>query len=161
MSTPYGSMLFRESSLLKVSVDLSKDYDADSIHLKGTSYNSEILKRVNNSNRFNVNKSVDLRFAGIDAPEISHGREQPYNQAYGKEAKGILTDILRGKEDNIYLRLPGKVDVYGRPIAELFTKDDRGKLVSVNQELVRRGAAYINEDFPDPNVATPELKKLC
>ena len=157
-SSRYENRVPAESSLLKVSVDLSKDYDADSIHLGSKSYNNEILNRVNNSSRFDVNKLTDLRFAGIDAPETSHGWRQPFNQAYGKESTRVLTDLLRGRENNVYLRLPGEVDVYGRPIAELFTKDDKGKLFSINQELVRRGAAYINEDFPDENVATPQLK---
>jgi endonuclease YncB( thermonuclease family) len=157
-SSRYENKVPAESSLLRVGVDLSKDYDADSIHLDSKSYNNEILNRVNNSSRFDVNKLTDLRFAGIDAPETSHGWGQPFNQAYGKESTKVLTDLLRGKEDNVYLRLAGKVDVYGRPVAELFTKDDKGKLFSINQELVKRGAAYINEDFPDENVATPQLK---
>ena len=157
-SSRYENKVSAESSLLRVSVDLSKDYDADSIYLGSKSYNNEILNRVNNSSRFDVNKLTNLRFAGIDAPETSHGWEQPFNQAYGKESTRVLTDLLRGRENNVYLRLPGKVDVYGRPIAELFTKDEKGKLFSINQELVKRGAAYINEDFPDENVATPQLK---
>lgn len=71
------------------------------------------------------------RLNGIDAPER--------NQPYGREATAELQQLVVGR--SVLVEVPD-VDRYGRLIVKLFV-DGR----SVNEELVRRGAAWQYVEF--------------
>ena len=82
--------------------------------------------------RFNVRRSeTKLRFAYIDAPESS--------QAYGKEALGIVKKMIGGKLIRVQIT---DVDRYGRCVGVIYRYRK-----NVNEELVRRGAAWVYEDY--------------
>lgn len=82
--------------------------------------------------RFNVRRSeTKLRFAYIDAPESS--------QAYGKEAHGIVTKMVGGKLVRVQIT---DIDRYGRCVGVIYRYRK-----NVNEELVRRGAAWVYEDY--------------
>jgi endonuclease YncB( thermonuclease family) len=131
----------RGRTLVSGQANLTGDYDADTFSVNTTSGEKR------------------LRLLGLDAPETSHKWYQP-DQAYGQESKRILNQIMSesSKPNEVFLRLPGQ-KTYGRDLAEVFIRNKEGSLVSVNQELIKRGAAYIYDEYSDNQVATKEIKK--
>ena len=77
---------------------------------------------------------VDVRLAGIDAPESS--------QPSGDEARSALSSLVAGKE--VELRLVGG-DAYRRVVAHILVDG-----VDVNAEMVRRGLAWVPRDYDPP-----------
>lgn len=77
--------------------------------------------------------SYRVRLAAIDAPEKK--------QAYGAQAKGALTQLLRGA-DRLDLDVHD-TDRYGRLIAVIH--DGRGR--NVNLALVAQGAAWVYHQY--------------
>lgn len=140
--------LVKNRGLIPVQLDLSRDYDADTIYVKNapTDFYEKFGGR------------TSIRFSGIDAPETSHRRGQ-LNQSFGKESKDILTGILNESSANrAYLRTSGSVNK-NRVLGEVFIENKEGNLISVNQEIIKRGAAYVSHRYPDKKVVTPEIKK--
>lgn len=135
--------------LIPAQVDLSNEYtyDADTFRVGVDPQYQRYLQGRDS-----------VRLLGIDAPETGH-KPGEKNQYYGLESRRILKDILP-EDGRIYLRLPGGV-AQTRVLGEAFYKDSQGNLVSVNQELVRRGAAYLNDSgsFRDPLISTPEVEE--
>lgn len=139
--------LMPESRLIPAQVDFSRDYDADTIHVTTSSQYAKYLQG-----------RSSVRLLGIDAPETTH-RPGELNQPYGSESKQILRQIIP-TSNQIYLRLPGNVSKT-RVLGEVFVKDEKGNFTSVNQELIKREAAYIYEkdEYKDPLISTPEIEK--
>lgn len=137
----FGSLdNYKNSRLIPAEVNFSRDYDADTFSITGVSPSNQ---------RFLQGRSK-VRFLGIDAPETSHSSDKR-GQYYGDESKRILREIIPSN-NQVYLRLPGKVSE-DRVMGEVFIKDSEGKLISVNQELVRRGAAYLYDSFKDSSIS--------
>ena len=78
--------------------------------------------------------TVEVRLAGIDAPE--------HRQPYGEAAKRELRQLLRGQDLSLQIR---DRDRYGRTIAVVRREDG----MDVNEELVRRGAAWVHRSYGD------------
>lgn len=75
---------------------------------------------------------VNSRLAGIDAPEVSHGKNRP-GQPFGDYAKKRLNELIRGKE--VSLRQTD-LDPFNRPIVEIFFRNK-----NINEMLVTEGLA--------------------
>lgn len=82
--------------------------------------------------RLNLRRSqTKIRFAYIDAPESS--------QSYGPEAQRIVKTLIYKKIVRIHIT---DTDRYGRHVGEIFRFRR-----SINEELVRRGGAWVYEDY--------------
>lgn len=90
------------------------------------------------------NREVQLRLAGIDAPEITH-EDQPNKiaalaeQPYGREATKRLQEILSNQNKIKILFNPEANDAYGRTPAVLIGDDG----VNINLQLVKEGVAAV------------------
>ena len=86
-------------------------------------------------------REVDVRLAGIDAPEL--------RQARGAEARAALESMVGGRE--VTLQLVGG-DAYRRVVAHILVDG-----VDVNAELVRRGLAWVPRQYsPEPGLVRVE-----
>ena len=74
----------------------------------------------------------NVRLAGIDAPEVPHGKKKP-GQPLGSEAKDFLNHAIKGQTVKL---TQTDLDPYNRPVAEL--ADASG---FVNLRLVAEGLA--------------------
>ncbi len=74
----------------------------------------------------------NVRLAGIDAPEVPHGKKKP-GQPLGSEAKDFLNHAIKGQTVKL---AQTDLDPYNRPVVEL--ADATG---SVNLRLVAEGLA--------------------
>lgn len=82
--------------------------------------------------RLNLRRSQSkMRFAYIDAPESK--------QAYGAEATKLVRSLILNKWVRVEIT---DNDRYGRQVGVVYR---RGK--NINQELVKRGAAWVYEDY--------------
>ena len=85
--------------------------------------------------RFEDSTEKEARLFGIDAPE--------YNQAYGRDAKAILSNLVYKK--TVLLESKGQ-DRYQREIVILkFNKQQ----TSINQLMIERGAAWVYSKYQD------------
>ncbi len=75
--------------------------------------------------------ALDVRLAGIDAPEL----EQPY----GREAKQALVSLASGRQLVVE---PLDTDRYGRTVAHVWNGE-----VQLNTEMVKRGGAWFYSEF--------------
>ena len=86
-------------------------------------------------------RQVDVRLAGIDAPEL--------RQARGGEARTVLASLVDGRE--VELQLVGG-DAYRRIVAHVLVDG-----LDVNEELVRRGLAWVPRRYdPAPALVRTE-----
>ena len=86
-------------------------------------------------------REVDVRLAGIDAPELRQPR--------GSEARAALESMVGGRE--VTLQLVGG-DAYRRVVAHVLVDG-----VDVNAELVRRGLAWVPRRYsPEPALVRVE-----
>ena len=78
-----------------------------------------------------------VRLAGIDAPEMDHGKHKP--QYYAREAMDQLSRLAQGKEVRLVpVDAKGK-DHYGRIVADVILPDGH----SLSDTMVRNGAAFV------------------
>lgn len=85
---------------------------------------------------FGFDRSVSVRLAGIDSPELSHGgRTFGGSQPYADQAKQIIAEKIARAED-LEIVYSATDTSYGRVMGALFT-DGR----NLNYELVKEGAA--------------------
>jgi len=137
----FGSLEnYRNSRLIPAKVNFTSHYDADTFS----------IYEVSSSNQRFLQGRSKVRFLGIDAPETSHSTDKK-SQYYGEKSKTILREIIPSN-NQVYLRLPGQVSK-DRVMGEVFIKDSEGKLISVNQELVKKGAAYLYDYFKDSSIS--------
>lgn len=89
---------------------------------------------------FLIGSNVNLRLAGIDAPETEHGGllgRVAQGQPFGEEATARLREIL-GQQENVQAVFdPNAEGTYGRAPAILFGDDG----LNINLQLVREGMA--------------------
>lgn len=75
---------------------------------------------------------LKLRLAGIDAPEVSHGKKK--GQFFGKESKEWLNNAV--KNQNLKVEILGS-DPFGRYLAVLWKSDS-----NINKKCIEEGMAY-------------------
>lgn len=75
---------------------------------------------------------VNVRLAGIDAPEVSHSKKRP-GQPLGEEAKVFLNALVQGKAVQVR---QSDLDPFNRPVVELVQG-----AISVNLRMVQEGFA--------------------
>jgi endonuclease YncB( thermonuclease family) len=75
---------------------------------------------------------MNVRLAGIDAPEVSHGKKRP-GQPLGGESRDFLNSVVKGK--SVKLRQTD-LDQYNRPVVELTAGE-----IAVNRTMVENGFA--------------------
>lgn len=78
---------------------------------------------------------LNVRLAGIDAPEVAKARGDKKGQQYGNEAREYLNKMIKGRK--IELRQVD-LDPYNRPVVELFDKDS-----NINLQLIEEGYAEV------------------
>ena len=84
-------------------------------------------------------KTIHVRLAGVDAPELSHfGRPA---QPYSKEALDWLTGYIKGRRVRCYIH---KADQYGRVVGTVYIR--KGILRrDVGLQMLRAGFATVYE----------------
>jgi endonuclease YncB( thermonuclease family) len=88
-------------------------------------------------------RQVKIRFAEIDAPELS--------QPYGKKAKRLLSRMVFGKDVSI---VPMIIDKYGRTVARVSQGNS-----DINLALVQSGAAWAYRTYlTDPSLLEAEAE---
>ncbi|WP_267523480.1 thermonuclease family protein [Campylobacter sp. MG1] len=97
----------------------------------------------------NNNVKSDIRLYGIDAPEG--------NQNFGKECKGILSNMILDKKINIDVK---NIDKYKRKVAVVYLNE-----IDINRYMVQQGCAwaytYYTDIYKDDELkAKSELKGL-
>ena len=88
-------------------------------------------------------KNERVRIMGIDTPE-SRTRDLE-EKAKGLEAKARLIELLdkvSAKPGFFRIRSHG-LGKYGRLLGELFIMDNNGNSISINQQLIEEGHAYV------------------
>jgi micrococcal nuclease len=78
---------------------------------------------------------LNVRLAGIDAPEVAKARGAKKGQVFGNEAREYLNKIVKGRK--IELRQVD-LDPYNRPVVELFDKES-----NINLQLIEEGYAEV------------------
>lgn len=81
-----------------------------------------------------------VRYIGIDTPE--------YGQPYYEAAKNFNRQLVQGKAVELELDIE-RYDRYGRLLAYLFVRDENGRRVFVNAEMVRNGFALVYTKPPN------------
>ncbi|KAF2270712.1 SNase-domain-containing protein [Lojkania enalia] len=96
-------------------------------------------KRVPTTREGLANKTIHIRIAGVDAPELAHwGREaQPYSQ----EALDWLTEYIQNRRVRAYIY---RRDQYDRVVAQVFVRKWLRRR-DVGLEMLRKGLATVYE----------------
>ena len=95
--------------------------------------------------RFNLRRSQSrMRFAYIDAPESK--------QAFGAESKAIVADLMLKKWVRIEIT---DTDRYGRHVGVVYRRNQ-----NLNKELIKRGAAWVYEDYIRDKALLQEMLNL-
>ncbi|KOP26375.1 hypothetical protein AMR41_10850 [Hapalosiphon sp. MRB220] len=92
------------------------------------------------------NQRKKIRFCGIDAPEIKHGK-QP-GQPFGNEAREKLRSLVATANNQVMI-IPIETDRYGRTVAEVMASGKDGVEVSFQEEILKSGMARIYSTFVD------------
>ncbi|MGZ8257234.1 MAG: thermonuclease family protein [Gallionella sp.] len=79
-----------------------------------------------------------IRFAQIDAPETSHGKNKP-TQAFGEKSKQSMADMVFGK---VVRADCATTDRYGRSVCTVFVGG-----LDTNLEQVKRGMAMVYRQY--------------
>ena len=119
-------------------------FDNDSDNTQATTKNHQQRARVIKVKdgdsvilRFQDSSEKEARLFGIDAPE--------YNQAFGREAKNILSKLVYKKSVLVESR---GIDRYQREIVLLaFDKQQ----TTINQQMIERGAAWVYSQYQNDN----------
>lgn len=94
--------------------------------------NHKLHKQLTNDEK----RTLDIRLAQIDAPEYKLGGKAKDKQAFGKESRQGLMEIIPATSD-VTLHISA-VDKYGRYVADIYTEG-----VYVNKWMVTRGLAHV------------------
>lgn len=91
---------------------------------------------------FRTRSGERIRLLGINTPEVAHNDQR--EQAYAREAKRRLTQLIMGKSVQLQLDRE-KRDKYGRTLAQVYLRDGRW----VNNILVTEGLAHVYTFAPN------------
>jgi endonuclease YncB( thermonuclease family) len=100
------------------------------------------VSRVVDGDTIIVNKGttkLTIRLVGIDAPEVSHAKNQP-SQPFGQQSTKHLAGLVLNKTVDIKSHGP---DRYGRTLGEVFLDGH-----NINLELVKAGLAEVYRGTP-------------
>lgn len=89
------------------------------------------------------NVTLKIRLIGIDAPEVAN-RKNKENQAYGKESKEYINNLIKGK--SVTLKNYA-TDQYGRNLSEIFFNKE-----NVNLKMIEFGMAEVYKGKNDKNL---------
>lgn len=78
---------------------------------------------------------LNVRLAGIDAPEVAKTRGNKLGQEYGTEAREYLNKAVKGKKIEVR---QVDLDPFNRPVVEIFDKS-----LNINLHLVEEGFAEV------------------
>ncbi|MEM9669673.1 MAG: thermonuclease family protein [Pseudomonadota bacterium] len=92
-----------------------------------------------------LDTGLTVRLVGVEAPALQ--RRDQTSQPFAQEAKRLLEDMALGRLVRLYY--PGLTrDRYDRALAYVFTADDLGPRIWLNEEIVRQGGARVRV-YPD------------
>lgn len=91
-------------------------------------------------------KIKKIRFCGMDAPEIKHGK-QP-GQPFGNEAREKLRSLVALAKNQVMI-IPIGTDRYGRTVAEVMASVSGpwGIEMSFQEEMLKSGMAYYYKQY--------------
>lgn len=112
--------------------------------------------RVIDGDQFALHTGQMVRLAEIEAPSLAwKGRP---DQAYAKEAKALLSDMLLGRD--VSLKYGGlRRDKYDRAIAHAYVHLETGFQLWVNGKMIELGGARVRS-YPDNQKRVAALLKL-
>ena len=87
-------------------------------------------------------KGRHIRLLGIDTPETEKPWKNLPAEPFSHEATDFTKSLILGKEVLLQYDVSEK-DRYGRTLAYIFVKDKNGKKIFVQEELVKKGYAYV------------------
>jgi len=90
------------------------------------------VKSIIDGDTVELSKKKHLRLLGVNAPEKG---EEGY-----PEAKKELENLIKGRK--IFAKIL-KQDGYNRMLGQVFYMDNRGNLVDINAEILKRGRAHV------------------
>ncbi len=98
-----------------------------------------------------------IRLSGVDAPEVSHSKNEP-GQPFSLQATKHLAALVLGR--NVEIKRIGQ-DRYGRTLAEVFVDGKNVNLQMVKDDLaeVYRGVPALGQNFDPYWKAEEEAKK--
>lgn len=97
-----------------------------------------------------------VRLVSIEAP-VLYPRERPPDP-HAAESARILEDLTLGRQ--VQLHYPGLTrDRYDRALAHVLTRDGAGPALWLNEEMVRRGGAWVRL-YPDTAARGQELLEI-
>ena len=96
-------------------------------------------------------ETIRIRLASIDAPETSHGSDQP-GQPFGEASRKFLAGLVAGK--TIEAQCFEK-DRFGRHICDVPVED-----TTANRLLVKNGMAWANQQGKGKYLRDPSLPEL-
>ncbi|MBA3052090.1 MAG: thermonuclease family protein [Candidatus Omnitrophota bacterium] len=86
-----------------------------------------------------------IRFLGVNTPEIAHPEQGFHTDEPGAAAATEFTKkAVLGKKVILVIDPDNREGVFGRTLALIFYKDDRGDMRCLNWELLKRGLAKEN-----------------
>lgn len=90
-----------------------------------------------------------VRILGIDAPEVMHlDHDIPYDQAFGREAKGFLRGAVAAAR-KITLRRSGQTDPFGRTLGYVFADDKNISVLLIEARLAVETVSHFGDnDMP-------------
>ncbi|MHC5763435.1 thermonuclease family protein [Nostoc sp.] len=108
-------------------------------------------------------REIKIRFCGIDAPEIKHGK-QP-GQPFGNEAREKLRSLVALAKNQVTI-IPIETDRYGRTVAEVTASvsGEWGIEMSFQEEMLKSGNAYYYKQYASncPNhLAFEQAEKIA
>ncbi len=93
-----------------------------------------------------IEGDLKLRYIGIDTPETLDPRRKI--QCFGKEASAKNKKLVLGKQ--IYIEKDvSETDRFGRLLRYVYSLNDQGEKIMVNEQLVKEGFAYASAYPPD------------
>jgi endonuclease YncB( thermonuclease family) len=96
----------------------------------------------------NTGKKVNIRFACIDAPEVTHGKK--IGQPFGDESKANLKKWIDAAGGQIIVQQVD-TDRFGRVVGEVFIKHPKptqpGEELFLNAQQVQDGLAYAYDRY--------------
>lgn len=140
------------------------DYTPVIKHKSDTFEQIALLSSISDGDTFKIYKNGKrkaVRIRGIDCPEKQ--------QNFGQRAKMELAKLLSNKKIKLIIK---EIDDYDRYIADVYSIDNNGKELFVNDELVKRGFAHAihhefkktekiaNQEFKGMWVGTPNYPEL-
>lgn len=122
------------------------DYNSRSAQIIGIEGERALVTKVIDGDTIVVNGKSTVRFIGVDTPETVDPR-RPVG-CFGKEASNETKQLLSGQEI-ILQKDVSDTDKYGRSLRYIFLPLENGRILFVNDYLIREGFAKVLTYPPD------------